>query len=849
MSNTLILPNKKLPKPYKEARKKVNQWLSELNQMQDDEKYEIDANSIPYFFLLTEEHINLPDMTLEELKMVFPYYFHAITKPLTYFNWTAFPADEMKKIVRLSQTKRIPIILGKLYEEQKFGMSSYGENLKQSLESLVEQEDPAVIESYMPLILEAGVFPGVDLKQWNIQSWDQLVKLWEHFDKIMYQLDRRVDCYSVAGKERKSTFDHFTYRGNIVEIDWNIIEFLRIHLLEWENRIPMSAEEEKAMDSLTVFATTRQWTDADVDNLSLFFEGDLSKTIEFLDRNRNGKDTVIFDKQSLHKVWHLAKHCTKAVFDKEENGKLLNHFMKIEAQETKKTAFWFQTILRDGGIYRVQDGDVTVTMHLNVERFLEEFSLKELRVEGMTEPLEIIICEGNKEYRAILSYEDIREEIKFQNYSKIIIKGEREIAIDIPHIVSIDKDSLDHKDAFEHVNLKTLEIRGTVENVSCHNKSVEEIRVLSDMKYMDFQGCTNLKKAVLPHLDLDRRFCGFYSDTQINVGCIPYIFKGCTNLVSVIGPNQEELLVPSMDGLCDKEENLPLDEWNGRKIIYQKDFLWWPKIMESEAEILIYDAGESVVSDEDFEYGNWEFGLEPVITCDNLKEIRIQEGEKILGREFSRCHNLRKITLPDSLLEISYKAFEECPLLENIQLPPNAAIVRDRAYYGTEPLDTSIFSKIIIPENHAFYRMRDSILYSEAMLYDEKYIAVEWTQEDLEGKIVIPEGVKRICDLAFHHCEKMTEVVLPVSLRYIEKGAFAGCSSLKKVVVKDRNLIIYDKDMNLPKEPEDYEEHRYDGEYSDDSMLFRNAPELIFSPEVEVEYTDSPTGTAENKNF
>ena len=97
--------------------------------------------------------------------------------------------------------------------------------------------------------------------------------------------------------------------------------------------------------------------------------------------------------------------------------------------------------------------------------------------------------------------------------------------------------------------------------------------------------------------------------------------------------------------------------------------------------------------------------------------------------------------------------------------------------------------------------------------------------------------------------EKMTEVVLPVSLRYIEKGAFAGCSSLKKVVVKDRNLIIYDKDMNLPKEPEDYEEHRYDGEYSDDSMLFRNAPELIFSPEVEVEYTDSPTGTAENKNF
>ena len=46
------------------------------------------------------------------------------------------------------------------------------------------------------------------------------------------------------------------------------------------------------MDSLTVFATTRQWTDADVDNLSLFFEGDLSKTTEFLDRNRNGKDTV-----------------------------------------------------------------------------------------------------------------------------------------------------------------------------------------------------------------------------------------------------------------------------------------------------------------------------------------------------------------------------------------------------------------------------------------------------------------------------------------------------------------------------------------------------------------------------
>ena len=50
--------------------------------------------------------------------------------------------------------------------------------------------------------------------------------------------------------------------------------------------------------------------------------------------------------------------------------------------------------------------------------------------------------------------------------------------------------------------------------------------------------------------------------------------------------------------------------------------------------------------------------------------------------------------------------------------------------------------------------------------------------EKVEGKIIIPDNVKRIAGCAFLNCNNVTSVVIPQSVTYIESGAFGLCGSL-----------------------------------------------------------------------
>lgn len=55
--------------------------------------------------------------------------------------------------------------------------------------------------------------------------------------------------------------------------------------------------------------------------------------------------------------------------------------------------------------------------------------------------------------------------------------------------------------------------------------------------------------------------------------------------------------------------------------------------------------------------------------------------------------------------------------------------------------------------------------------------------EDYVGKLVIPEGVEKIDELALAHCSELTEVQLPSTLKIIDDCAFKRCVNLKSVVI------------------------------------------------------------------
>ena len=57
-------------------------------------------------------------------------------------------------------------------------------------------------------------------------------------------------------------------------------------------------------------------------------------------------------------------------------------------------------------------------------------------------------------------------------------------------------------------------------------------------------------------------------------------------------------------------------------------------------------------------------------------------------------------------------------------------------------------------------------------------------------KVVIPEGVETIGSYAFAYLTALEEVVMPSTLKYIEYGAFTGCSNLKKLTFSNGNGIV-----------------------------------------------------------
>ena len=53
--------------------------------------------------------------------------------------------------------------------------------------------------------------------------------------------------------------------------------------------------------------------------------------------------------------------------------------------------------------------------------------------------------------------------------------------------------------------------------------------------------------------------------------------------------------------------------------------------------------------------------------------------------------------------------------------------------------------------------------------------------KDIAGKIIVPNGVKKIASLAFRGCYEISEIVLPDTISQIQSQAFSDCTSLKEI--------------------------------------------------------------------
>ncbi len=239
-----------------------------------------------------------------------------------------------------------------------------------------------------------------------------------------------------------------------------------------------------------------------------------------------------------------------------------------------------------------------------------------------------------------------------------------------------------------------------------------------------FQNCNKITSVVLPN----------------GLETIDYFaFAGCTSLVDIQFPDSISYIYP---GALDDTA------WYERQI---GDF-----VMPTPHYLYAYKGpmnGDIVIPESVRYIGDRVFS-----GMNAISSVKLPEGLKSLGsRAFIDCRQLTSIDLPKGLKSIGYQCFAQCHELKHITIPEKPENVEINAFTGTKWLNEY---------------QGDFVIMGDILL---KYIGSG-------GDIVVPDGIRVICDSALNNKEHVTSIIIPEGVEEIG-GALCFGKKVERVVI------------------------------------------------------------------
>lgn len=172
----------------------------------------------------------------------------------------------------------------------------------------------------------------------------------------------------------------------------------------------------------------------------------------------------------------------------------------------------------------------------------------------------------------------------------------------------------------------------------------------------------------------------------------------------------------------------------------------------------------------------------------------------VKGYAFADLENLRSVTLPESVQEISEAAFSNCPALTEINVQNKKADIYSKAFRGIGlkwlEINGTSFSTAVPQEGAEYALFADGtaeLLYwapagntlkIPAEIDGHPVVSIaDYAYRDNKGitSVELPEGLLRIGSEAFYSCEKLSSVKFPDTLEYIGSHAFNNDKKLSRV--------------------------------------------------------------------
>ena len=182
--------------------------------------------------------------------------------------------------------------------------------------------------------------------------------------------------------------------------------------------------------------------------------------------------------------------------------------------------------------------------------------------------------------------------------------------------------------------------------------------------------------------------------------------------------------------------------------------------------------------------------------CTLIENIEIPDSVEIIGTGcFTGCTGIRSVKLSEKLTTIESAVFKECNSLSEINIPDGVVSIGINAFYGCDSL-----TKIEFP---------DSLKNIEESSFENSGVEELLLPTNIEsiGKrafancnlvtLIIPDSIKEISDEVFYNCENLSSIKFSDNLEYIGKSAFNGCKKLSYIEFSNTLKTIDDNAFNI----------------------------------------------------
>ena len=239
------------------------------------------------------------------------------------------------------------------------------------------------------------------------------------------------------------------------------------------------------------------------------------------------------------------------------------------------------------------------------------------------------------------------------------------------------------------------------------------------------------------------------------------------------------------------------------------------------------------------------------VTSDYITSITLPESIiEIKYRAFVNCKNLKEINIPNSVTTIGIDAFAGCSSLTSIKIPQGVTTIRENLFSGCKNL-----TEILLPnsltsiETSAFSECKslENIKLSENLTSLGN--AAFYRCSKLKS-ITIPDGVASIGDVAFWNCSSLTRVTIGDSVTSIGNSAFYYCTSLTSVTIPDSVTEIGEEAFRYCTSLKEIYCKPTTPPSGDSNMFYNNASgRKIYVPRASVDAYKAARGWSDYKSY